>query len=381
MRVAHVCLSCFYIDGFAYQENELVRQHVKDGHEVTVIASTETFGSDGRLTYVEPSSYMGKDGARVTRLPYRRFLPHRLMRKLRLHPGVHDLLSQFKPEVILFHGLCGWELHAVARYKRENPAVRLYVDSHEDQNNSARTFVSRNLLHRLYYAWIIRRCRRDFDKILCVSLETMEFVQQTYGVPASEVEFYPLGGRVFDDVEYADRRVRGRRDAGVQDNEVMLLQTGKMGRRKKVLESLSSFTRVPGPQLRLVLVGSLDEEIRPEVEKIIASDARIRFLGWKAGEELNDLLCAADVYVQPGTQSATMQMSLCARCPVILDNAPSHKPFVEGNGWLVRSVDQLTSAFRQVETDPGALNAMSHRSLAIARSLLDYRTLAARVLK
>jgi 1,2-diacylglycerol 3-alpha-glucosyltransferase len=381
LRVAHVCLSCFYIDGFAYQENELVRQHVEDGHEVVVVASTETFGSDRRLTYVEPSSYMGRDGARVIRLPYRGFLPHRLMRKLRLHPGVYDLLGQIKPEAILFHGLCGWELRAVARYKRENPLVRLYVDSHEDQNNSARTFVSRNLLHRLYYAWIIRRCLHDFDKLLCVSLETMEFVQQTYGVPASALEFYPLGGRVFDDVEYADRRERGRHDAGVDDTQVMLLQTGKMGRRKKVLESLNSFTRIPGSQLRFILVGSLDEEIRAEVEKIIASDMRIRFLGWKAAEELNDLLCAADVYVQPGTQSATMQMSLCARCPVILDNAPSHAPFMEGNGWLVSSVDQLTSAFRQVAADSVALNVMSDRSLAIARRLLDYRTLAARVLK
>jgi glycosyltransferase involved in cell wall biosynthesis len=324
---------------------------------------------------------MGQDGAQVIRLPYRGFLPLKLMRKLRLHPGVHDLLNKIKPDVVLFHGLCGWELHAVARYKRENPEARLYVDSHEDQNNSARSFVSRNLLHRIYYAWIVRRCRHYFDKILCVSLETMEFVRQIYGVPPSELEFYPLGGRVFDDLEYADRRGRGRHVAGVDDKQVMLLQTGKMGRRKKVLESLRSFAQAPGSHLRFILVGSLDEEIRSEVEQLIASDARVRFLGWRAAEELNDLLCAADVYVQPGTQSATMQMGLCARCPVILDDVPSHKPFVDGNGWLVRSADELAAAFRQVEADPVALDAMSGRSLAIAAKLLDYRTLAARVLK
>ena len=67
MRVAHVCLSCFYIDGFGYQENELVRQHVADGHEVTVIASTETFGADRRLAYIAPSSFVGKVGAPVIR--------------------------------------------------------------------------------------------------------------------------------------------------------------------------------------------------------------------------------------------------------------------------------------------------------------------------
>lgn len=381
MRIVHLCLSCFYIDGHAYQENELVRQHVEDGHEVTVIASTESFGADRRLTYVEPGSYMGRDGARVVRLPYRRWLPHRVMRKLRLHPGVLALLRQLRPQVILFHGLCGWELQAVARYKRENPAVRLYVDSHEDHNNSARGLVSRYLLHRLYYAWIIRRCRAYFDKVLCVSLETMDFVRATYGVPPGQLEFYPLGGRVFDDEEYAARRVRGRRDAGVGEDAVLLLQTGKMGRRKKVLESLRAFIGTPGERLRFVLAGSLDEELRGEAEALIASDPRITFLGWRQVDALTDLLCAADIYVQPGTQSATMQMALCARCPVILDDVPSHVPFWESNGWRLRNPEDLAAAFRAMAADPAALAAMAARSLEIARRLLDYRELAQRLLR
>ncbi len=380
MRIAHVCLSCFYVDGFAYQENELVRQHVKDGHEVTVIASTESFGEDRRLTYVEPSTYVGRDGAQVIRLPYRRFLPHKLMRKLRMHPAVLSHLQRIRPEVILFHGLCGWELYAVARYKKENPAVRLYVDSHEDAYNSARGFVSKHFLHRLYYAWIIARCRRHFEKILCVSLETMDFVRTMYGVPVEQLEFYPLGGRVFDDPEYLVRRERGRRDAGVEPEQVLLLQTGKMGLRKKLVESLNAFARTPGEHLRLVLAGSIYEELRSQAEAIIASDSRIRFLGWRTSEALADLLCAADVYVQPGTQSATMQMALCARCPVILDDVPSHGPYVDGNGWLLRGAGDLGRAFSQIAVDPKMVDGMAIRSLAIARGLLDYRTLAKRLL-
>ena len=381
MRIAHVCLSCFYVDGFAYQENELVRQHVKDGHEVTVIASTESFGEDRRLTYVEPSAYLGRDGAQVIRLPYRRFLPHKLMRKLRMHPAVLSHLQRIRPEVILFHGLCGWELYAVARYKKENPAVRLYVDSHEDAYNSARGFVSKHFLHRLYYAWIVARCRRHFEKILCVSLETMDFVQTMYGVPVEQLEFYPLGGRVFDDPEYLVRRERGRRDAGVKPEQVLLLQTGKMGPRKKLMESLHAFARTPGEHLRLVLAGSINEELRSQAEAIIASDSRIRFLGWRTSEALADLLCAADVYVQPGTQSATMQMALCARCPVILDDMPSHGPYMDGNGWLLREAGDLEAVFSQVASDPQRLAGMACRSLAIASKLLDYRTLAKRLLE
>lgn len=379
MKIVHLCLSCFYIDGHAYQENELVREHVQDGHDVFVIASTENYGADRRLTYVKPGTYQGQDGARVIRLPYRGFLPQRVMRKLRLHPGVLHLLRELKPDVMLFHGLCGWELTTVARYKRENPTVRLYADSHEDANNSARGFVSRHLLHRLYYGPIIRCCSRYLDKILCVSLETMDFVRATYGVQPELLEFFPLGGRIFDDEEYAERRARGRDVAAVAKGEILLVQSGKMGRRKKLLESLEAFRTTPGGHLRLVLVGSIDDDIREEAGRLIASDPRITFLGWRSADALTDLLCAADVYVQPGTQSATMQMALCARCPVILDHVPSHVPYLDGNGWELSSPGDLAAAFRSVADGQPRLIEMAVRSLAIATRLLDYRNLAKRI--
>lgn len=381
MKIVHACLSCFYIDGYAYQENELVRQHVIDGHDVTVIASTENFDANRRLTYVQPSTYMGKDGAKVIRLPYRKLLPQKLMRKLRLHSGVLPLLREIDPDVILFHGLCGFELNAVSKYKREKPSVKLYVDSHEDHNNSARTFVSKHVLHKLYYGSIIRNCKKYFDKILCVSLETMDFVGAMYDIPRQELEFYPLGGRVFDDAEYQARRERGRRTAGIEEGQTMLLQSGKMGARKKVLESLCAFSRTEGDNMRFVLAGSFDGKLREKAEALIDADKRISFLGWKSPEELSDLLCAADVYVQPGTQSATMQMSLCARCPVVLEDVPSHAPFVDGNGWLLKDTNDLPAVFRGISENSSALAPMAAGSLEIALRLLDYRTLAARVLK
>jgi len=75
-----------------------------------------------------------------------------------------------------------------------------------------------------------------------------------------------------------------------------------------------------------------------------------------------------------------MQMALCARCPVILDDVPSHGPYVEDNGWLLRGAGDLGRAFGQISADPKVLDGMATRSLAIACKLLDYRTLAKRVL-
>jgi 1,2-diacylglycerol 3-alpha-glucosyltransferase len=380
LNIAHLCLSCFYIDDFGYQENELVSCHVEAGHNVLVIASTEMYGKDMRLTYVAPSVYMGSDGAQVMRLPYRRWLPHAIMKKLRIHPGVYEILCSFRPDVILFHGLCGWELRAATKYARENSKVRFFIDSHEDKNNSARTWLSKYLLHRLYYRWIVQQCLKHVRKVLCVSLDTMDFARQMYGIPEHLLEFYPLGGYAFDDQEYLARRERGRRDAEVSSDRIMFVQTGKMGRRKRIVESLDAFAATPGDALRFVLAGAFDPEIEQQVQKRISSDPRVKFLGWRSAEQLKDLLCAADVYVQPGTQSATMQMSLCARCPVVLEDVFSHHPFVEKNGWLIRHASELQAIFTTIRDDPSMLGEMSTNSFEIAHRLLDYRSLAARLL-
>lgn len=379
MKIVHCCLSCFYIDGYSYQENELVRQNVIDGHDVLVVASTEMYGEDRRLTYISPGEYVGREGARVIRLPYRRWLPERLMRKFRAYSGLLEILRKEKPDVILFHGLCAWELLTVKRYKDLFPGVRIFADSHEDFNNSARTFFSKYLLHGAYYRSILKCAIDSIEKVLCISIETISFVCDFYDVPADRIEFYPLGGVLFDDEEYLRLRESTRAAYGVGEGEILFVQSGKMDATKKVLESLRAFSEIVTPGLHFLLAGHLQEDVQVEAEEIIQKDPRIRFLGWKSTEELRALLCAADVYVQPGTQSATMQMSLCSRCAVILDDVPSHEPYIDGNGWLLGERVTLEEAFLQAAAQPGHLSLMAQKSGELAARILDYRKLAARL--
>ncbi len=378
MKIAHLCLSCFYNDGRSYQENELVRQHVADGHDVLAIASTECVEPTGELTYRDPGDYTGTDGARVIRLPYRLW-PAQLARKLRVHSGVHDLLNSFRPDAILFHGCCGWEVATAARYARENPNVLFYIDSHEDWHNSARTWVSREILHKLYYRYCLARAWPRALKILCVSLETMDFVAETYGVPRDKLEFYPLGGRLVPDAEYVTRRVRERARLGVRDDEILIVQSGKQTRRKKLIEALHAFrTSAPG-NARLKIAGVLNDDIRIEAMQLIGAMLGVEFLGWRSAEQMTDILCAADVYLQPGTQSVTMQHSLCCRCAVIIDDVPSHKVYVDGNGWLInkeKPLEAILAALPQAN-----LKAMQDRSFAVASRMLDYASLAGRILR
>jgi len=359
----------------------LVREHVSAGHEVLVLASTETFDSTGLTSYTSPSTYLGTDGAAVIRLPYSKWLPHRVMSKLRFHPGVYRLISDFKPNVIVFHGPCGAELLTVAKYVKQNTEVKLFVDSHEDFNNSARSWLSKLILYRGFYVPIIHSVRRVVEKFLYITYETKRFCKELYGLSDEELEFFPLGGVVLSDEEYKTQRLSARSRLNVPDDTVLFFQSGKFDHKKKLLESLRAFKSVQSQNARLVLVGSFASAIEAEAQSLIDSDARISYLGWANSDELLGLLCAADVYVQPGSQSATLQMSIAARCAVIIDDVASHRDIFRDNGFLVKNEEDLAKAMSACLNSQDQIANMSKNSLEFANQKLNYAVLAARLLK
>jgi 1,2-diacylglycerol 3-alpha-glucosyltransferase len=378
MKIVHFCLSSFFNDGLLYQENELVREHVHAGHEVLVVASTEVFDDGGHITYTDPCDYIGAEGARVIRLPYRRWLPAALGRKVRSYPGVRAILEDFVPEAIMFHGSAAWELLTVARHVRDNAGIVFHIDSHSDEVNSGQRAFSREFLHKRFYAPILRRAMTVSGPLLCVSLSVMDFANEVYRIPRERLEFYPLGGRILNRETRDAMRVSVRHRLGVRDEDILIVQSGKQNRLKKLPQSLRALAQVQNPELRLVIAGVLQEDVRAECEALIAEDPRVTFLGWQEPGELTELLCAADVYLQPGTQSATMQHSLCCGCAVILDAVAAHKPYVDGNGWLVSSPEDLRDVLSCLAT--ADLIGKNAASLSLAERMLNYAALAKRIL-
>lgn len=381
MRIIHCCLSCFYIDGYTYQENMLVREHVSAGHDVLVLASTESYDKDGQVCYLQPSSYVGNDGAFVKRLPYLKFLPSTIARKIRAHPGVFKELEEFEPDVILFHGMCGFELYTVARYTSKNPGVSLYADSHEDFNNSATTFLSRNVLYRLFYVPIIKISLKHILKVLYITHETKLFCRKVYGLDDQNLEYYPLGGVVLDDTNYYEKRIGKRAEIKVSEDQIVYLQTGKFDKNKKLNHSISAFITNAGVNSKFIIAGVFPtSEDEREFHALIETDHRIEFVGWVDAKGLTDLLCACDVYLQPGSQSATMQMALALRCAVVLDDVPSHNQFFCSNGFLLNSQNTIEKVIGSFSYEPETVTQMQKNSHKYAEQFLDYTALANRIL-
>lgn len=380
MKILHLCLANFYIDNYAYQENMLPRINHEDGHDVRILASTETFVDNAHLGYVEPSEYVTEYGVPIKRLPYVKVGNSFSTHKFRAYPHLYGEIASFAPDVIFCHELQFWSIWDVIRYKKDHPAVKLYADTHAAYNNSGTNWLSLHVLHRGLYRYLTKKAFPYLEKYFYISDECRQFSHEVYDIPNEKMAFYPLGGTLLSDEEYAAVRAKRRAELGLVENDRLYIHSGKLDALKRTDELLRAFSAVEDPHAVLAVIGSIPEDRKSILLPLMEADKRIRYLGWRTGEELQEYLCAADLYCQPGSQSVTMQNALCRYCPVMLYPHPAHTAdYDRGEVIWIKTQADMEMVFRSLATDPAQLKPLRENAKKIARELLDYRKLAARL--
>ncbi|TWE04178.1 glycosyltransferase involved in cell wall biosynthesis [Peribacillus frigoritolerans] len=381
MKIVHFCLASFYIEGFGYQENLIPMHNKKDGHEVTVIASTETYINNKEIGYLQPCEYVNENGVKVIRLPYRKLTSHKIMRKIRLYPSVYKILLEEKPDVILFHGPQSGELLTVKKYKKNHPNVKLYVDNHADEGNSAKGFISQDILHKGYYKYILQKSLPYIDKVFYVTYERKLFLEKYYNVPQEKMEFYPLGGTVIEKEERELYRNEKRKELGFKDEDIVLVHAGKMDKLKRTIDIVTNFSKVNDDRLNLIIIGSFTDDVSEQIMPHIRKDKRIKYLGWKTADELTKYFCASDLYVQPGTHTVTMEHATCCSLPVIVANLQSYRFLLKNSkySWIINDTDEMKEIFQRVCENPKTLKEMSQNAFTFAKEMFDYNRIAARL--
>lgn len=379
MRIIHFALSSFYIEGYKYQENVIPSIHAYNGHAVLMVASCVSFNEKGEPCLVEPSHYHSNDGFEVIRVPYKKPFTSGLLRRVKLYDGVYEIIDNFKPDIMYFHGCSALELNTIVRYKKKHPNVVLFIDNHADRNNSASSHVSLLVQHKMLYKPALKKALPYTEKVLCPSIECMDFCREVYGVPDEKLEFYPLGGIIFSNEQREEIRHDIRSKENVPEDAVVFTHSGKMDKNKRTIDIIKAFKMVDNQDFRLWIIGVLMDDVRNNVLAEIRTDNRISFLGWKNSDDLQQYLCASDFYVQPGGQSATMQNAMCCGCALMLYPHKSHKPYIDGNGYYISTVQDMKDAFSEISVNPKEIASMKKKSFEIASEILDYNKIAARI--
>lgn len=351
MKIVHLCLSCFYIDNYSYQENMLPKYHVKMGYEVTVIASPFSFNKEGKGCYLEaPSERKDENGYKVIRLAYKN--PIKIYSKLRRYQNLYPILEQEKPDVIFTHGIAMAEVTTLIKYLKKNPQVKLYGDHHGDYINSATTFLSKHVQHKILWRYYAKKLEPYLIKCYGVTPMRCRFLKEMYHLNADIVKFLPMG--VDDEAIPKNReevRYNVRAELGILDTDFLIVTGGKIDKRKNTHILIEAIKRINNPHLHLVICGVLT----PEMEYLKNYfNANIHYLGWCNAQRVMDCMVASDLACFPGTHSTLWEQAVGVGLPAIFKrwNEMTHMD-INGNCIFVEgeNLDEIELKIEQMLTD------------------------------
>lgn len=303
MKILHCCLACFYIDNYSYQENILPRYHKKMGHDVRIVASTETFDAKGNTTYINAGEYINEDGITVTRLPYVSWMPSTIAHKLRRYVGLKNVLENFSPDFIFIHDVQFLDIDIIYRYAKDKK-IKIVADCHADFSNSARNFLSRYILHGCIY----KRCAKKIEPITSrfygVLPARVDFLTNVYKIPKEKVSLLVMGSEDEKATSATDvENIRKKREEiGVSANEFLIVTGGKIDLAKtQVLLLMDAVNELSIKNIKLVVFGSVVSELEEEIQKRLSD--RVQYIGWLNADESYNIFGASDLVCFPGRHS------------------------------------------------------------------------------
>jgi len=382
MKVVHLCLASFFIDHYSYQENMLPKFHRELGHDVAVIASLETFDKKGRTAYMkEASAYTNEHGVQVTRLAYRK--PEKIYRKLRRYVGTYDALRAAAPDVLFIHGCQFRDMEIVVRYLKENPRVVTYVDNHADFSNSARSWLSKNVMHKVLWrhgAHMIEPFARKFYGVLPARVD---FLRNIYRLPKEKCELLVMGADDEKVLEAKAPEVRRalRKKYGIAEDDFLIMTGGKIDLAKtQTLLLMEAVARIEDPNVKLLVFGSLVPELEERVKQLCVEN-KVMYIGWLQAEQTYQYFAAADLAVFPGRHSVFWEQVAGQGIPMLCKywDGTTHVDLGGNMKFLQEdSTDEIYTILCELLEKPGLYREMKRAAEEKGMQVFSYRQIAKR---
>ena len=381
MKITHLCLGCFYPDGFTYQENLLPKFHKQQGFEVSVIASLQTFDSKGRVAFMpKASSYRNEYDIPVVRLDYKS--PSKIYRKMKRFIGTYEALENAAPDILFIHGCQFLDIDIVIRYIKKHPQIKVYVDNHADFSNSATNWSSKNVLHGIIW----KRCANRIDpyvkKWYGVLPARVDFLKNIYKLPPEKIELLVMGA---DDekVEAAlkpDVRRRIREKYGIAEDDFLIMTGGKIDMAKQqTILLMQAVNSLENNKVKLIVFGSVVPELKEKVE--LNCGDRVQYIGWVQSDDSYDYFAAADLVVFPGRHSVFWEQVAGLGVPMVCKywDGTTHVD-VGGNAVFLKedSAEEIERVIKGISEDKQVYNKMKTAAIQNGMREFSYDQIAKR---
>jgi len=367
MKIVHLCLSNFYIEGFGYQENLLPKYHKKDGHDVTIIASRFSFNKEnGQPDTADAGEYINSDGIKVIRINYKYKWLGKINDKVRIYKDTYRLLEKEKPDLIFCHGIQFLDLREVVRYVKDNPSCKLVADNHADYINSATNILSKKLLHGVLWKKTIKKSLRFIDVIYGVTPNRCKFLNEVYDIPKEKIKLLVMGADsekiAFNKKEQIRQEIR--KQLSIEYDDFVIITGGKIDKEKNIHHLMEAVNKIGNSKIKLIVFGVPKKEIKPIIDEL--SSPLIRMIGWINSTDVYNYFLASDLAVFPGTHSVLWEQAVGTGIPSIFKKWEGMTHIdVGGNCIFVEegTVEELMTVIMTVVKDKDKYNKMKEAAI------------------
>lgn len=305
MNILHVNLAMGYTEGLNYQENCVSKCHALAGHKVTVITTPYCFNKGEWGPCQTSFDYINEYGVHVVRLPFLYKLPYKINKQIGRFNGTHQAIEKANPDVICIHNIQFQDIRVFAKYKKQHSNVKIFIDNHADFSNSARTWVSKNILYRFWWKPCAKAIEPYTEKFFGVMPSRVDFLSDIYGINKKKCDLLVMGADddAVVEAKKPEIRVEVRRKFKIADDDFLIVTGGKIDAFKtQTLLLMQAVKQIQGKKVKLLVFGSIEEQLKEKVEKL-CDGRKIQYIGWAKGNQSYRYFAAADLVVFPGRHS------------------------------------------------------------------------------
>lgn len=339
MKIVHICLCGLFGEKYAYQDNLLTEYHRRAGHKVTIIAPTMSgFTFNNGVVYDPAGEKMLDNGCKLVRVKPL-FKSDRINKHLHLYESIDDLILKEAPDLIFVHNVSSFNYLCLLKVKKKLPNVSIVFDSHMDEFNSNKNYLSKILNGVVYKYLVVARLKKISNIFYGVTPSRCDFLNKVFGVPKEKIKLLCMGA---DDVnmQFAKREILGkevRNNYGLSEDDFLIVTGGKIDKTKNIDKLIDAVSRINNPKVKILFFGSITDDLRPYIESMLSE--RIIYAGWVDSKIVYKYFYAADIVMFPGLHSVLWEQAVASRVPIAVSrlkgfehvNVNDNCLFLEGN--------------------------------------------------
>lgn len=316
MRICHLCLHGPYNEGWNYQENILPKYHRLEGHDVFQVVTPYMWDKD-TIAISGDREYTNVSGVKIIRCKISK--GPTFGGRITHYPEVMDLLNRIAPEILFIHDVQCLDILTVVKYLKRHKVCVVYVDNHSDFSNSARNWLSKNILHKILWRHMAKIINPYVKKFYGVLPARVDFLVNMYKLPREKCSLLLMGA----DDEYVEESLteeeigRTRTKMGVSEGDFLVVTGGKIDFAKtQTLLLMEAIQRIQG-NVKLIVFGAVANDLKERFDYLCESD-NIHYIGWISSEESYRVFAAADLVVFPGRHSVYWEQAAALGKPLVL---------------------------------------------------------------